>query len=664
MVMASDHHKLLQDRIVIHSHSQVSTIILLKAMLISVRPLLVNGLPPYYNIVIGFRGSVNVTMIDSELAPVTITINGVQPDIAAVSCNYTNCPAEMTSTPSSLYYKYSSCLTPIIQEVNPTQLIQGQLLSISLLNMRSPDPGHMITIGETACISSSLTMAGGIGDMSILSCTTPSVFPGQYTVKLHVTGQGVATATVNGSVVEYQPQIAMLTSSNEGSLKGGTEISIPALDFYSHSISHTRVLIGNTPCDVQYATMATTPGQLGNITCITRSAQDDGYSSLVLHARPLGYWNMQLDHYSVDGQYLYSNPTLFRNLGSTSSPGDAIPSVGILAGQYGISGNNVTDQSILFNASYLRVPYHPQLNQLYGFGMEFWVKGAERNGWGYKIVISSHDNDIANGYLVMINPCGYWEVWLGSGDNDTSILGSGDPVVGDCPFITMEEQCGNYSSCNGSLVVSSDYSPYITEGIWNIISANVYFNISSNNWTHVVINYVSDDGVVSDDRTGLPSEDLVDDLANRSDCFIVNNRTSCYGTLQLFIDASLVVSSTVQYSPAHSGDLLIGGIELNSSNESLTHFAGFLDEVSLYSAPLANDVITDHHHYGNSADQPVWLIVEGVADNVRELTQLQVIIWDNITNSDIIIDNNTSIQIEWTGLVFSAMTLIIDVIIV
>ena len=587
-------------------------------------------------------------MIDSELAPVTITINGVQPDITVASCNYTNCPAEMTSTPSSLHYKYSFCLTPIIQEVNPAQLIQGQLLSISVLNMRSPDPGHMITIGKTTCMSSSVTMAGGIGGMSILSCTTPSLFPGQYTVKLHVTGQGLATAAVNDSVVEYQPRIAMLTSSSEGSLKGGIEISIPALDFYSHSISYTRVLIGNTPCDVQYATIAATPGQLGNITCITRSAQDDGYSSLVLHARPIGYWNMQLDHYSVDGQYLYSNPTLFPNLGSTGSPGDAIPSVGILAGQYGISGNDVTDQSILFNASYLRVPYHPQLNQLYGFGIEFWVKGAERNGWGYKIVISSHDNDVANGYLVMINPCGYWEVWLGSGDNDTSILGSGGPVVGDCSFITMEEECSNYSSCNGSLVVSSDYSPYITGGIWNIISTNEYFNISSNNWTHVVINYVSDNGVVSDDRTGLPSEDLVDDLANRSDCFIVNNRTSCYGTLQLFIDASLVDSSAVQYNPAHSGDLLIGGIELTSSNESFTHFAGFLDEVSLYATPLASDVITDHHHYGNSADQPVWLIVEGVTDNVRELHQ-QVITWDNITNSDIIIDNNTSIQIEWTG---------------
>ena len=63
-------------------------------------------------------------------------------------------------------------------------------------------------------------------------------------------------------------------------------------------------------------------------------------------------------------------------------------------------------------------------------------------------------------------------------------------------------------------------------------------------------------------------------------------------------------------------------------------FVGFLDEVSVYGMPLSNDVIADHHHYGNSADQPIWLMVEGVADNVQELTRLQVVTWDNITNND------------------------------
>ena len=195
-------------------------------------------------------------MTESELVPVSITINGVQPVVTA-SCSFTSCPNEVTSSPSSLHYKYSSCLTPYIQEVNPTQLIQGQLLNITVYNMRSPDPGHMITVGKSACVSSLLVVAGGIGGVSTISCATPSLLPGVYTVKLQITGQGVATAAVNNSVVEYYPQHSMLMSISEGSLKGGTEITIPALDFYSHSISNTRVLIGNTPCDVQYATMAT-----------------------------------------------------------------------------------------------------------------------------------------------------------------------------------------------------------------------------------------------------------------------------------------------------------------------------------------------------------------------------------------------------------------------
>ena len=600
------------------------------------------------NIVIGFRGSVNVTMIESKLVPVTVSINGVQADITA-SCSFTNCPGEMTTTPSNLHYKYSSCLTPVVQGVSPTHLVQGQLLSISVFNMRSPAPGHMVTIGKSPCLSSSVVVAGGIGGVSMISCTTPTLFPGVYTVKLHVTGQGVATAAVNNTVVEYHPQVFMIMSISEGSLKGGSEISIPAHSFYSHSISYTRVLIGNTPCDVQYATIATTASQPGNITCITRSAQDDGYSSLVLDSNPLGYWNMQRDHYSSDGQLLYSNPTVFPNLGSTGSQSNAVASMGILPAQYGISGNNVTDQSILFNASHLRVTHNPKLNQLYGFGMEFWIKGMESDGWGYQIVISSHDTNVATGYLVMINPCGYWEVWLGSGDNDITTSGSGSATVVDCPFITMDTQCSNYSSCNGIIVFSNDYSPHISEGVWSIIATNSYFNVSSNNWTHIVINYITDNGVVSNDRTGLPSEDLVDDPTNRNDCSIFNNRTVCQGTLQIFIDGLLVGSSPVQYSPTLSGDLLIGGTELNSSNGLLRNFTGFVDEVSIYSTPLANDVIADHHHYGNSADQPVWVIVEGVANDVQELTQLQVITWNNITNNDIIIDNNTSIQVVWTG---------------
>lgn len=44
MVMASDHLKLLQDLTVTHSHSQVSTITLLKVMLILVSSLLVSRL--------------------------------------------------------------------------------------------------------------------------------------------------------------------------------------------------------------------------------------------------------------------------------------------------------------------------------------------------------------------------------------------------------------------------------------------------------------------------------------------------------------------------------------------------------------------------------------------------------------------------------------------
>ena len=584
-------------------------------------------------------------MLESELVPVVVTINGVQADITA-SCTTTNCSGETTSTPSSLHYKYSSCLTPVIQEVSPTHIVQGQMLSISVFNMRSPDPGHMITIGNSSCVSSSLAMpGGGIGGMSTLSCALPTLFPGIYTVKLHVTGQGVATAAVNHSVIEYHPQVVMVTSVSRGSLKGGTEISIPTVDFYSHSISYTKVFIGNTPCDVQYATPPTTPGQPGNITCITRSAQDDGYSSLVLNSNPLAYWNMQQDHYSPDGQYLYSNHTLFSNLGSTGSHSDAIATVTMLpVAQCGISGNNVTDQSILFNASYLRVSYNPQLNQLYGFGMEFWIRGMERDGWGYQIVISSHDTQFADGYLVMINPCGYWEVWLGSGDNDTS-------VVGDCSLITMESQCNTYSSCNGTLVVPDNYSSHIAGGVWNIIATGAYFNVSSEEWSHIVINYVTDNGVVSNDKTGLPSEHLVDDPITRNDCFNINNRTACHGTLQLFVDASLVGSSPADYSPTLSGDLLIGGIDqLNAFSESpLVPFTGLLDEVSLHATPLTNDVITNHHYYGNSDDQPVWVVVEGVADNVQELAHLQVIMWNNITNSNIIIDNNTAIQVEWTG---------------
>lgn len=597
---------------------------------------------------VGFRGSVNVTMIESEFVPVTVTINGVQADITT-SCDpssLTNCPADSSHAPSAanLYYKYSSCFTPVVQEVSPSHLGQGQSLTIRVANMASAD--HVIGIGGSPCMTSSVTTVGGIGGVSVVSCDPPLLAPGVYTVRLLVTGQGEATAIANHSTVYYSPVVSMVTSVSQGSLRGGTEISIPGLGFYSHSISYTQVFIGNTPCYVQHA-ITTTTSDHGNITCITGNALDDGYSSLVLYNKPLGYWSMQSDHYSAEGLYLYSDTSMFANLGSTGSDSNAIPSSdGVISpSQTGISGNNVTDQSVFINASHLYVPFNEHLNQLYGIGIEIWVRGMGSNGWGYRVVMTSHDPDVATGYLIMINPCGYWEVWLGSGDNDTT-------SPGDCPLITTATQCTGYTMCSGRLVVPHDNSPHPPGGAWSIVRTTTQFDDTATTWTHLVVNYVADDGVPSDDRTGLPSDRLVDDPADRTNCTTssVTNRTTCMGSVEVFVDGTMAGSTSgVLYGPATSGDLLIGGIVLLSSDELFSHFVGFIDEVSLYATPLSNSVVTDRHHYGNSDDQPIWVVVEGVAEEVQELTHLQQITWDTITSSDVIIDNDTAIQIAWSS---------------
>ena len=581
-----------------------------------------------------------------------MTINGVQADITA-SCDpstLTNCTTDSSHTPSAagLHYKYSSCLTPVVQEVSPSHFGQGQSLTIRVANMISPDPGHVIGIGGSPCMTSSVTTAAGIGGVSELLCDPPILSPGVYSVRLHVTGQGEATAAANHSTVQYRPLVSMVTVNGQGSLRGGTEISIPALGFYSHSISYTQVFIGNTPCYVQHAIITTIPGDLGNITCISGSAVDDGYSSLVLHDDPLGYWSMQSDHYTTDGIYLYSNTSIFANLGSTGSNSNAVSfSEGIITpSQTGISGNNVSDQSIFINASHLYVPFNEHLNQLYGIGIEMWVRGMGNNGWGYRVVLTSHDTNIATGYLIMINPCGYWEVWLGSGDNDTTVNST------DCPLITMATQCTGYTTCDGRLVVSHDNSPNPPGGVWNIVRTMAQFNDTSTGWTQLVMNYVADTGVASSDRTGLPSDGLVDDPADRMECSTssVTNRTSCMGHIEVYINGVMVGSvNNVLYSPATSGDLLIGGIELPWSNELLSHFVGFIDEVSLYATPLSSSVVANRYHYGNSDDQPIWVVVDGVADDVQELTHLQQITWDTITNNDVIIGNDTAVKVTWSS---------------
>ena len=587
------------------------------------------------------------------------------------------------STPPNpfTHYTFSVSHTPLILPGGTQVFSYVDEIAVVSSGLSSTADHNLFTIGGFPCdhstlSSTTLTQPDFTGPannaityqegMEIIYCEVYEVDPGTYRPILHVAGKGWGLAT---SVVEILPSVTIDADQEQfGSLRGGKLLHISTEGLSFDDVTKLRVEIGNTPCAVQLI--------VGNedLYCLTQPARDDGYSSIVKALNPIAYWTLQTDYHDINGRYLGSDggDTIFRNDGSIGSSGDGSVRGNVIGRTQGISGNSLTDQAVLFNNSYVEIPFHPEFARLEGFEMGLWLKiapteeetdssgslmpsimgsaigsGEAASGGSlspesrgpYQIVVdfASYVDGTAGGYVIVINPCGQPEFWLASGHSHHSFSGTEN-----CPLLSLSDcSPSTPETCTGLSVVATGYLP---TGVWNVIRCGD-------------CNLGTDWGLVS---VGLnPNSGAGEDPPTINQVFHFNNR--------------LVGSFATTYSPPLERPLLIGGTDrlpgggglegptLSSSHLPLTAFLGHIDEVSMYDRTLEGEKIAELHMYGSSGKQKIWIRVEPVdgispghnLDTVLEwngaFDEVQNVDWNGVSDAEMEIDEGKALQFNWSG---------------
>ena len=364
--------------------------------------------------------------------PLILTANSVAMEIApSVTCG-------ATTDHFFTHYTYSASHTPTIHEIFPRVFSYDNDIDAFASGLAITSFHNLFTIGGKPCYYSSSTSLGlvhpdfsGPADATIayhtlseimIDCEVIAMETGVHRPVLHVAGKGWGLVA-NSAVVEVLPSLEL--DDPAGSLRGGTLLAILTRGLMTHhDITRLRVEIGNTLCVVQQIDTSSDPEFLY---CLTRPARDDGYSSLVRALHPISYWTLQTDFYDLDGSYVGTDGVvIFRNSGDIGSAGDGLVRGEVEGRKEGISGNAITNQAVLFNNSYIEVPFNLDYVKPEGFGIELWLKlpSTEEE-------VSSGD-DLGSGDELTSLPM---ETESGSGDD----LGSGDELTS----LPMETESGS-----------------------------------------------------------------------------------------------------------------------------------------------------------------------------------------------------------------------------
>lgn len=524
--------------------------------------------------------------------------------------------------------------------MTPPTLQQGDEVIISVQGISSVADDNTLTIGGMACVTSNASSSEtspasvvndpfSITNLTHISCVLPELAPGHYRALLHTSGKGWAFGSLNNSRVEVLSSHGSSTVPSV-SLRGGQLVTIAVKGLPVNAIGHTTVTIGNTPCPIQQIVLNSSSPQTGHIYCLTAASLDDGYSAVV-RGSALGYWSLQGHKYSPSGSLISTVTTSMSSAGTLGSMADAFIVGTVSIGQMGISGNQITDQSALFDVGYIRIPSLQDIDQLSSFSIELWVKPTT-NTPSYRIIASSHNtsNGITRGFLLMLNPCNQLEYWLATGEEPSSV-----PV--DCYIL------GNTSSgcnCSGRLVYSSDptLSHQLPQGAWNILTGPL-LNASDQTWTHVVFGFNSFDAAPSGNSSG---------------------------TQVLYVNGTPFESHTVHHR-VNGTTIEVGGssaLPLSSTgNSQLGHFTGYIDEVSLFGRMLSQDEVATHYHYGTTDQQPIRVETDardglgrGSVPNlsfeeyhvVFNSTEVSID-WDTTTAGEHEVNEGNAIHFHWTG---------------
>lgn len=156
--------------------------------------------------------------------PVVVRVHGMNSNCAS-SCTFT----------------YSAAKTPIVDSVIPSAIV-GDYNTIHIYGSGLPSRASDldIKIGTTSCIVSSSSQYSA-------SCRVGSVVAGKHDVKVHVAGQGCAMFEGGASAVIDSLAIVSSITPTEGSIMGGTDLSIKGSGFHP---GQTTVKIGESPCPI------------------------------------------------------------------------------------------------------------------------------------------------------------------------------------------------------------------------------------------------------------------------------------------------------------------------------------------------------------------------------------------------------------------------------
>ena len=164
----------------------------------------------------------------SPALAVVVKVNGVESSCdSSVGCLFT----------------YSTSKTPKVDSVTPSTIVGTEnIIRIYGSGLPSRKSDLDVKIGNTSCavMSSSLYSA---------SCRVGSVVAGKHDVKILVAGQGLAIFEAGASAMMESLAVVSSITPTEGSIMGGTELSIKGSGF-DPAAGQTTVKIGANFCTV------------------------------------------------------------------------------------------------------------------------------------------------------------------------------------------------------------------------------------------------------------------------------------------------------------------------------------------------------------------------------------------------------------------------------
>ena len=180
-------------------------------------------------------------------------------DTGAEICSDTNEEDYAFDDSDKLQFRYSVCLTPVVESISPTNGTHQTLFMIMGKGFSINSDENMIKLGEHLCIVEFSSMDRI--DCRLDSSSQPIIFSELY-LSLNVRGLGRAKVD---TPMENRVTVAPLVTSTSpacGSLAGGTQIKIEGYGLDSDSIS---VMIGDDSC-------AVVSSDYNSITCLTLSS--------------------------------------------------------------------------------------------------------------------------------------------------------------------------------------------------------------------------------------------------------------------------------------------------------------------------------------------------------------------------------------------------------